>query len=179
MSRLPALNRDALPPDSQSIWDSIVARRSGVAMRGPSSALMYVPTLAERVAAQQDYFTTDAELAPTDRELIILATVREAGARFGWARHEARAREVGLRPEAVEVLRALGPTDALTPHERTLVDLVRSLLREHAVPDDLYARALAELGQTRLVEAVALIGHYCLIGLTINAFAIPEDSPTF
>jgi hypothetical protein len=59
------------------------------------------------------------------------------------------------------------------------VDLVRSLLRDHAVSDDLYARALAELGQTQLIEAVTLIGHYCLIGLTINAFAIPEDSPTF
>jgi alkylhydroperoxidase family enzyme len=140
---------------------------------------MHVPALADRVEHLESYFRTEGELPAADRELIILATVREAGARFAWARHEARAKEAETNPDAIEVLRAKGPADKLPQRERIIVDLVRTLLREHALSDDLYNRALKELGQTQLVEAVALMGNYSLIGLLINTFAIPEDSQTF
>ena len=54
MSRLPAINRDALAPDDQAVWDRIAAVRTGV--RGPFGVLMHVPALAGRVAALEDYF---------------------------------------------------------------------------------------------------------------------------
>jgi alkylhydroperoxidase family enzyme len=140
---------------------------------------MHTPALADRVEHLESYFRTEGELSAADRELIILATVREADARFAWARHEVRAKEAGTRAEAVEVLRAKSPSDKLLQRERTIVDLVRTLLREHAVSDELYTRAMNELGKTQLVEAVVLMGNYSLIGLLINTFAIPEDSQTF
>jgi hypothetical protein len=54
MSRLPLLNRDDLVPDAQVVWDRIAAVRTGV--RGPFGVLIHVPTLADRVAALEDYF---------------------------------------------------------------------------------------------------------------------------
>ena len=60
MSRLPLINRDALAPDDQAVWDRIAAVRTGV--RGPFGALMHVPTLADRVAALEDYFRFNAAL---------------------------------------------------------------------------------------------------------------------
>jgi 4-carboxymuconolactone decarboxylase len=148
-------------------------------MRGPFSVLMHVPALADRVEHLESYFRTEGELPAADRELIILATVREAEARFAWARHEARAKEAETNPEAIEVLRTKSPADKLPERERIIVDFARTLLREHAVSDELYNRTLKELGQTQLVETVALMGNYSLIGLLIGAFAIPEDSKTF
>jgi 4-carboxymuconolactone decarboxylase len=179
MSRLSAPDRGALSAEAQAIWDRIAATRSGGQMRGPSSIMMNVPELANRVMQVEDYFRTDAELPQADRELVILATAREWGARFAWARHEARAREVNVRPEAVEILRKKGGLDGLTPRERTLAEVVRSMLRTHELPDNLYQQAVDELGPTQLVETVALIGNYCTIGMFINGFEIPEDSPTF
>ncbi len=179
MSRLSAPDRSALSTEAQAIWDRIAATRSGGMMRGPSSVMMNVPELAGRVMEVEDYFRAEAELPAADRELVILATAREWGARFAWARHEARAREVNLRPEAVEILRKHDGLDGLTARERTLADLVRTLLRTHELPEGLYQRAFDELGPRQLVEAVALIGNYCTIGMFINSFQIPEDSPTF
>jgi len=179
MSRLSAPDRGALSPDAQAIWDRIAASRSGGTMRGPSSVMMNVPELAGRVMQVEDFFRTDAELPAVDRELVILATVREWGARFAWARHEARAREANLRPEAVEIIRKQGSLDGLSPREESLAELVRTLLRTHELPDQIYQRALDELGPTQLVETIALIGNYCTIGLFIKGFEIPEDSPTF
>ena len=179
MSRLPAINRDALAPEEQAIWDRIAAVRTGV--RGPFGALMHVPTLAGRVAALEDYFRFDAALPPVDRELVIMATAREMNAHYPWARHEARGREVGTRTEAIEAVRANGTLEQLTARERLLVEIVRALLRMHSLPEAVYTQALAQLGRQQLIETVALVGHYSLIGLTVNAFDIapPESTSTF
>jgi 4-carboxymuconolactone decarboxylase len=142
---------------------------------------MHVPALADRVAALEDYFRFNAALPAVDRELVIMATAREIGARYPWARHEARGREVGTRTEAIEAVRANGTFEQLTPRERLLVEIARALLRTRALPEELYARALAELGRQQLIETVGLIGHYSLIGLTVNAFDVapPDERPTF
>jgi 4-carboxymuconolactone decarboxylase len=178
MSRLPPVDREKLTSDGQAIWDRIAALRSGT-MRGPSSILMNRPELASRFIELEDYFRTDAELPAADRELVILATTRELEARFAWARHEVRAKEVGTRGEAIEAVRTQGKLDGLTPRERALVDVVRSVLRTHDVSDEVFASAHDELGTNQLVEAVALAGTYCVVSATINAFHIPEDGPTF
>jgi 4-carboxymuconolactone decarboxylase len=179
MSRLPLLNRDALAPDDQAVWDRIAAVRTGV--RGPFGVLMHVPTLADHVAALEDYFRFNAALPELDRELVIMATAREMGARYPWARHEARGREVGTRTEAIEAVRINGTLEQLTTRERLLVEVVRTLLRTRALPAELYERGLAELGRQQLIETVALAGHYSLIGMVVNAFDVapPDNSPTF
>ena len=183
MSRLPAITRDALAPEDQAVWDRIAAVRAGVraGAGGPFGVLMHVPALADRVAALEDYFRFSAALPPPDRELVILASAREMGARYPWTRHEARGRELGTRAEAIETVRANGPLNALTPRERLLVEVARALLRERRLSDELFVRALAELGRRQLVETVVLTGHYSLVGLVVNGFdvAAPQGSATF
>ena len=89
MSRLPTLNREALDPEGQAVWDRIASVRSGV--RGPFGVLIHVPALADRIRALEDYFRFDSTLSAADRELITLAVAREAGARFAWAVHDRNA----------------------------------------------------------------------------------------
>ena len=179
MSRLPVIDREALAPDDQAVWDRIAAVRTGV--RGPFGVLMHVPALADRVAALEDYFRFNAALPAVDRELVIMATAREMNARYPWSRHEARGREVGTRSEAIEAVRVNGTLERLTARERLLVEIVRALLRTHELPEALYTQALAELGRQQLIETIALAGHYSLISLTVNAFDVapPDNSSTF
>jgi 4-carboxymuconolactone decarboxylase len=116
-----------------------------------------------------------------DKELVILASARELGARFPWSRHEIRARQAGVRPAAVEALRVDGSLDALTERERLMVDIALSLLRERRLSDDLFSRALAQLDPERLVETVGLVSHYNMISCVANVFdlAAPEGAKTF
>jgi 4-carboxymuconolactone decarboxylase len=172
-----------LSPEDRAIWERIAAIRTGVRTGGggPFGILMHVPGLADRTAALEDYFRFDAALPAADRELVILATSREMDARYPWTRHEVRGREVGTRAAAIEAVRANGGLEALTPRERLLVEIVRALLRTRSLPDDLFARGLAELGRRELIEAVALAGHYTTVGLLVSAFAVPppDESRTF
>lgn len=181
MSRLPPVDRAELGPEAQAIWDRISASRSrepGL-MRGPYTVLINIPGLAERIGAVEEYFRFSAELPAPDRELVILATARDAGARYAWARHEARGREVGARPEAIETLRTLGSLDGLTERERLIVETVRELRRTSTLSEATFQRAISALGQRQLIEVVALTGHYGVIGSVINTFDVQETSPTF
>jgi 4-carboxymuconolactone decarboxylase len=178
--RLPMLKRDDLSPENQKLWDRIMAGRSSGG-GGPYSALMHAPTLAEHLSTLENYFRSGAALADSDREIIILATVRELDAHFPWTRHEIRGRQVGLRDEVIETLRAKGSLERVAPRERLLVEIVRSLLRDHCLTKELFTLGLAELGPEKIVEMVGLIGHYCTISSVANAFEVtpPEGSKTF
>ncbi|HEY3118558.1 MAG TPA: hypothetical protein VGK54_17585, partial [Chloroflexota bacterium] len=165
----------------QAIWDRVRMGRSPE-MRGPYSVLMHVPELADRINAVQAYFSGPAALPDEDRELVILAAVREVGAQYAWARHEARAHQLKMSDAVIEALRARAGLDPLNSRQRLLVELARGLVRNHEVPAELYARAEAELGTQQLVEAVTLTGLYGMIGLVIKAFDVPpaaDDPPTF
>jgi alkylhydroperoxidase family enzyme len=173
------MTREKLSPENQAIWDRVMKGRTGGG--GPYGILIYAPRMAEHFSAAENYFRHDGMLDTKDKELVILAAARELSARFPWSRHEIRAREAGVRSEAIETLRANGSLDALTEHERLMVDIAHSLLRERRVSGDLFSRALAQLGPERLVETVGLVSHYNMISCVANVFdlAAPEGSKTF
>ena len=174
MSRIPHAKREELSPEHQQIWDHIHAARSGGG--GPYSMLLHVPALAGYVAATEDYFRLDSTLSDADREIVILAAARELGAHYPWMRHEARARQVGVRPEVIETLRAKGSLAGFTPREKLLAEIPLSLLRKHGLSNELFARAELELSRRQLVEVIALIGHYSTIGFVANTFEIPAPA---
>src|SRR5687767_1987670 len=161
MERAPAVTRDALSSEGQAAWDAIAGSRGGVS--GPYQVLIQVPVLAERVAHLGTYLRFEGLLGGPDRELAILCVARHVGSNYEWAAHERIARQVGTRPEAIDEVQANGTGDRLTERERLIVDVARMLLREHAIPDELFARARDALGQARLVELVGLVGYYTMI----------------
>jgi 4-carboxymuconolactone decarboxylase len=171
MSRLPALSRDDLPPEAQAIWDAIAGPRGAV--RGPYQILMHDPALAQRVEALGGYLRFHGVLPGAVRELTILAAARELDAPFEWVMHEPHAREAGTRAEAIEAVRTGGPIAGLTAQEQIVIEMVRSLYRTRSVPDDLYQRAVAELGVAHVVELVTVAGFYGMIAFLLFAFEMP------
>jgi 4-carboxymuconolactone decarboxylase len=170
MARVPKAKQEELPSGAEKAW-SLSANPDG-SLRGPHAALIYVPPLSERFAELGDHLRNHGALAGAERELTILATVREGEARYAWQAHEPTARREGTRPEAIEVVRAKGPVDSLLPREQIIIDVVRSLQREHKLSDALFQRAQVELGTPLLVEMVALSGYYGMVGFVLNAFEV-------
>ncbi len=176
MSRLPAVTREKLSTQNQVIWDRVMKGRTGGG--GPYGILLYAPALGERLSAVENYFRHEGMLDTRDKELVILATARELGARFPWSRHEIRAHQAGVRTEAIETLRAGQSLDGLTSRERMLVDVALGLLHERKLSEDLFSRALAELGPEQLVETVWLVSHYNMISSVANVFDLPPPEGT-
>lgn len=171
MARYTDYAREALAPTAQAIFDTIAESRANV--RGPYTVLMQVPPLAERVAHLGTYLRFGGLLPAVDRELAICVAAREMGSRYEWFAHAPLALRAGARPEAVEAIRAQGPSDSLTRRERLIVDVVLAMYRQRALSDDLFERARSEFGQDHLVELVTLAGYYGMIAFVLLAFEVP------
>lgn len=179
MSKLPNATREGLSAEQHKIWDRVFEGRTGGG--GPYSMLMHSPAMAERFAATEDYFRNHSLLPDTDREVIILAAAREVEAHYAWTRHEIRAHKVGIQPETIEALRARAAADKFSGREKLLVEFTRTLMHDHLLSDELFARMESEFGKAKFIEAVGLLGHYITIGTVIRMFDVrpPEGSKTF
>jgi 4-carboxymuconolactone decarboxylase len=178
MSKLPNATREGLSAEQLQIWDRIFEGRTG---GGPYSMLMHSPAMAQHFAATEDYFRNHSLLPNADREIIILTAAREVSAHYAWTRHEIRAHKVGIRPEVIEALRARASVDKFSGKEKLLVEFTRTLMNQHELPGNLFARMESEFGQAKFIEAVGLLGHYITIGTVIRMFDVrpPEGSKTF
>jgi hypothetical protein len=80
--------------------------------------------------------------------------------------------KVGIQPETIEALRARAALDKFTGREQLLVEFTRTLMHEHELSADLFARMERQFGQAKFIEAVGLLGHYITIGTVIRMFDV-------
>ena len=67
----------------------------------------------------------------------------------------------------------------LSEEEALPVRVAQSLLRDHALSDDLFNAAHAKFGNAGVVELLGTVGYYCLMGCVLNGLQIepPPDAP--
>lgn len=171
-NRLPPLDRAALDPAGQAIYDEIVADpRSLAGLRGPAGISMRSPRyyVLHRKANQMLRF--DSGLEPRLRELAILVTARECDSEFEWNAHDRHAQREGLAPEIIEIVRRRKSVRGLGPKEAAIIKLGREALGKHRVRRSTYAAAIELFGAETLVNLVALMGAYSATAVTLAVFA--------
>ena len=59
------------------------------------------------------------------------------------------------------------------PDEALVYDLFTELLDTRQVSDETYARAIDLFGESKLVELIAIFGHYNHVATVLNTFRVP------
>ncbi|MEA2140574.1 MAG: 4-carboxymuconolactone decarboxylase [Solirubrobacteraceae bacterium] len=110
-------------------------------------------------------------LDPRERELLILRTCARAGAEYEWGVHAvAFARPLGLSDEQIAATVLGGAEDEAWPEaDAQLIAAADALYDTNAIPDELWAKLAARLGEDQLLELVIVAGWYRLISYVINA----------
>lgn len=170
MSRLPEVKREDLRAEDQVYYDEIVESRGG--LRGPFPALIHSPQLAARVAATGHYARFDCVLPQPLREVVTLATAKEAGNQYVFTAHARLARQVEVAESTIDALKR-GDTPEGTPRDDAMVmQFVRELLRDHKVSDASFNAVTERFGVQGAVDLVGILGHYLFVIQVINAFDI-------
>jgi alkylhydroperoxidase family enzyme len=179
--RFDLVTRESLDAEGRRVWDK--RAKTVNVPNGHFNVLMHVPALHERIHDLEQFFRTGSSISEVDRELIILAVAREAGARFAWARHESRAKERGVPADVIEKLRARAAPESFDERHGLLVELGRAMAGARAeLPLALFERVKAARGERWTVEAIALCAHYTLVAVLIHGYGVkakPGDEPTF
>jgi len=172
MTRLPELDPAKFSAEQKKVHEAILAGPRGKVV-GPLKVWLNNPGLAEHAQALGAYARFNSSLPPRLSELAICVTGAFWKANFEWFAHAPLAIKAGIDPAAVEAIR-VGATPKLTKSdEQAVYDFATELLRARRVSNATFERALKELGQTRVIDLVGIIGYYGLVSVTLNAFEIP------
>jgi len=172
MARITLPAPEHMDADQRRVYDKIVSGRRGK-IQGPLRAALHNAELADRWQALGELLRYNTTLTPRQSELAILVTGRACRSPFEWYAHRLEAEKIGIEPEAIEAILAEEIPADLSASDATVVRVAVELNRANSVSDTTYAEALAQLGERKLVELVALVGYYTMVAMTLNAHEIP------
>lgn len=178
MPRLPeVLDRDALPEDKRFIHDYLKETRGAV--RLPFSAVLNNPELTYRIAHLGSFIRFESVLPDRARELAILATAREVDARFEWAGHYRIAKEAGVTEEQLEAIANRTAPDGFNDEDALPINIAHELRRKNELSDDNFNAAREKYGDAGVIELIATVGYYSLMGCLLNGLQIEPaaDAP--
>jgi len=170
--RIPFPTRAQLTTEQEAVYQKIVSGPRGVII-GPLRAAIYNPELADKWQELGALLRYRTSLPPRLSELAILVTARAWSSQFEWYAHAPVGLKAGLTPAAVEAIRVGEQPDLARDDEAAVYQFSYEMQVTRDVTDTTYARALALLGATAVVELTALLGYYTLVAMTLIAHRIP------
>ena len=171
IARLALPANDAMTPEQVEVCAEVVSGPRGK-MPSPMIAWIRHPELARRAQKVGELLRFDTTLEPRLVELAVLVCARQWTSHQVWTSHKRHARNAGLDEEIIGAIAASRAPHFSDEREQLVFDVSTSLLQHHRVSDPLYAKAVTTFGERGAVELVAVLGYYCFVSLTANAFAL-------
>jgi 4-carboxymuconolactone decarboxylase len=177
MARYREITLDEMTPAQRRVHDLIVAGRRG-RFGGPFQLLIRAPEICEPAAQLGEHLRWGTSLPDRLSELAIITTARFWRAQYEWYAHAPLAEKAGVPAAAVEAIRR-GDTPSFEQKDEALVyRTCNELFKTQRLSDASFAEAVAALGEAGVVEVIALIGYYTLIGNTLNVFQVQVPAGT-
>jgi 4-carboxymuconolactone decarboxylase len=147
---------------------------AGVRGRVPAPMIAWVqnPDLASRAQKLGELLRFQTTLEPRLSELAILVCARHWTSHHEWTAHKREGLTAGMDPEVIAAIAARRAPSLRDEREQAVYDVSTTLLATGRVPRPLYERGVAALGERGMVELVGILGYYCLVALTLNAFEL-------
>jgi 4-carboxymuconolactone decarboxylase len=183
MSGLPLVGQEDLDAEQKALWDYLLKGPRGASLSGPLKYLpgpfnpwMQIPSFGKLAAEMGERLRFRSVLPGKLRELAILTAGVHWKAEFEFWAHARVARAEGLPDSIIDALEA----GTAVPYQDDLQRLVHTAAKDLVETGRLrthLAEELADkLGWPAVVELVALVGFYCMVSFTLNAFdvALPD-----
>jgi alkylhydroperoxidase family enzyme len=142
-------------------------------LHGPFNVMLMSPGIGTALQELGSVIRYDSSLPARAREIAILELARVRSSEFEWYAHRGVGEQVGLTAAELSSLRAGTDAPTFTPAEALVRDLVRELVLERDLDDAAYGRGVEALGQTGVVDLIALVGYYETLALMLRAFRTP------
>src|SRR5436190_1014380 len=163
MARYRDVTTAEMTPAQRRVHDQIVAGRRG-RFGGPFQLLIRAPEICEHASRLGEHLRWGTSLSDRLSELAIITTAAFWRAQYEWYAHAPLAKEAGVPEAAIEAIRT-GETPLFAePDEALVYKICSELFRTRRLSDDSFAQAKDRLGEAGLVEIIAIIGYYTLIG---------------
>ena len=171
MSRLEELSNEKMTAAQSEVSAEAIAGKRG-RVPAPMIAWLRNPELARRAQRLGELLRYDTTLHPRLSELAILVCGRHWTSHHEWTAHKRLALEAGLSPHVIADVAARRRPKLAGDEERLVHDIALTMLSTGRIPRVLYDQGIHRLEENGMVELVAIVGYYCLVSLTLNAFEL-------
>ncbi|MEQ8861474.1 MAG: hypothetical protein RIC56_22750 [Pseudomonadales bacterium] len=175
MTRLKPLTEAELDDDQRAFLDRLNQGPRGAGRRlgliGPYGVWARAPHIGEPAQLLGAALRFGTSLPENIKEVAICTVGAFHRAKFEFAAHRTLGIRAGVSEAAIDRLRA-GEAPQFDGDEAIAHALTDELLRRHRPTPATYDRAIAAFDERGVVELVTLIGYYCLISHTLNAFEV-------
>ncbi len=182
--RLPLIPKSRLSAAQQPLYDDM---RQGMASNfsafrnmaedgsliGPWNAWLHEPVIGGAIWNLTKAMTMEASLPDPVRQIAILVVGAHFHAAYELYAHVAVAETEGMGEARLSTLVAGCRPPDLTEPEACAYDTAFGLVSGGVLPEPCYRRAVALFGQHGANELIYLIGLYCMVSTTLNAFNVP------
>jgi 4-carboxymuconolactone decarboxylase len=166
-----------IPPLPDSERDARTnALLAGVAVSGPATNIF--TTLVRHPGLFRRWLPFGGKLLAgrlpaRDRELLILRTGWLCGAEYEWGQHVPLGRQAGLTDAEIAAIQA-GPDDPTWSDDgdAALLTAADELHRDACITDGTWAKLAARYDERQLIEIPMVVGHYHLVGFTLNSLGV-------
>src|SRR5215472_1643419 len=170
LSRLPPVTSSDLDEEGQKL---LAARQNVNPAPGPGHIGIYNPKAAEGSGALGRALGVptgaNSRLGTRMYQLVVLITAREIDQQYEWSAHEPAGLRAGLEQSVIDVVKYDRDVKGLAEKDATVIQFLRTLLREHKVSSELFAKQIQLFGRQNTVEMMQLMGDYFMVGTMMNA----------
>ncbi|WP_156921701.1 carboxymuconolactone decarboxylase family protein [Desulfovibrio inopinatus] len=171
MARLPDAVESGVRGEAAALFEKLIAKRGRI--DGMYTTLLNHPQLAGMIGDLGTFFRFgDSVLDDETREFVILYVASRLRIAYEWVKHKGPARDAGISEDIIEALRQ-GGRDPLDNLQIDLVSIADCALSLQNIPQQLQDRVVRHVGMHGMLELVALVGFYRLIGGIITCFDVP------
>jgi len=177
MARYRDISPAEMTPARRRVYDLIVAGKRG-SFGGPFQLLISAPEICEHAAKLGEHLRWGTSLPDRLSELAIITTAQFWRAQYEWYAHAPLAQKAGVPAVSIEAIRRGEQPNFEQKDEALVYRICTELFGTRRLSDSTFGDAVEALGQAGLVEVIAIIGYYTLIGNTLNAFQVPLPEGT-
>jgi 4-carboxymuconolactone decarboxylase len=166
---------DQMSPEMRDAYHFTLKLRGMVP--GPHKIWLANPTLSKTIVPTGAYFQKQSSLTKAEIEIVTNIINGRWLAAYANYEHEIIGEKMGgLPPEKVEALIAGLPTSFGDPRQQLVYELAVTLAQPRVVPNGLFRRAKALIGEKGIVDVTTLMGWFTGVCMTLMAFDVPSNA---
>ncbi len=162
LSRLPPVTPEDLDEEGRKL---LAARTNFTPGPGPTHVTVYSPRERSLGIPSGE----NSPVGPRFFQLAVLIAAREIDQQYEWSSHEPAGRRQGLEQSVIDVVKYDRDVAGLSDKDATVITFGRTLLREHKVSSELWAKMVGHFGRQHTVDIMSIMGDYTRVGIMLNA----------
>jgi alkylhydroperoxidase family enzyme len=159
-------------------FKGFIAIREDGALLGPWAPWLRYAKFGRAAWEMAKAVAIRASLPPAVREVAILVTGAHFRSGYELYAHVIVAESRGLSDEKLATIVAGQRPADLTREEAVAYDVASALVSGGTLPELTWRSAVTAFGEQGAAELAFLVGAYCLVSITLNAFDVPVPTET-